>query len=72
MDINDSDNLKECNDEQRHRAHIAVEDLHPVVPRTQGEEECRQEAYHADDCWENDKKNGFSEVEFKRKKLKLI
>lgn len=50
MDINDSDNLKECNDEQRHRAHIAVEDLHPVVPRTQGEEECRQEAYHADDC----------------------
>ena len=43
MHINDSNNLKKCDDEQRHRAHVAVKDLHPVVPRTQGEDETDQE-----------------------------
>lgn len=42
-DINHSYDLKECYDEQRHRAHIAVKDLHPVVPRTKGKDESDQE-----------------------------
>lgn len=49
MDINDSNNLAECNDEERHRAHVAVENLHPVVARSQREEESRQEGYQTDD-----------------------
>lgn len=49
MDINYTNNLKECNDEQRHRAHVAVKDFHPVVPRTQGEDESCQEGHQADD-----------------------
>lgn len=51
IDVNDSNNLEYCNDEQRHRAHIAVKDLHPVVPRTHSEDESRQERYQADDPW---------------------
>lgn len=32
MDVDYCNKLKECNDEQRHRAHIVIEDLNPVVP----------------------------------------
>lgn len=56
MDINDSSNLKERNDEQRYRAHIAVKDLHPVVPRTQGEDESRQKGNQADDAYRSEGK----------------
>ena len=43
MHINDSNDLKKCDDEQRHRAHVAVKDLHPVVSGTHGEDETDQE-----------------------------
>lgn len=49
VDINDSDNLKQRYDEQRHGAHVAVEDLHPVVPRALGEDEGHSEGHHAVD-----------------------
>ena len=51
IDVNDSNNLKECNDEKRYRAHVAVEDLHPVVPWTLSEDESHWKGYQADDRW---------------------
>lgn len=60
IDINDSNNFKQCDDKQRHRAHVAVKDLHPVVPRTQGEDERRQEGHQAEDRCGDDGTNSAS------------
>ena len=56
MDINDSNNLTERNNEQRYRAHVAVKDLHPVVPWTQGEDESRQKGKQAEDPYGSEEK----------------
>lgn len=55
MEIDDSDELEVGDDEQWHRAHVAVEDLQPVVPRAQGEHQAHQEGYqahHGFEIWE--------------------
>ncbi|TNN29803.1 hypothetical protein EYF80_060048 [Liparis tanakae] len=46
--VNDGDDLEEGDDEQRNGAHVGVKDLHPVVPRTQGEDESDEEGCGAD------------------------
>lgn len=56
VDIDDSYDLKQCDDKQRHRAHVAIEDLHPVVPRALGEYEGHQERHQAiDPCQDKPK-----------------
>lgn len=51
VDINDSNDLKQCDDKQRHRAHVAIEDLHPVVSGALGENEGHHKGHHAVDPW---------------------
>lgn len=39
IDVNHTNDLKEGYDEQRHGAHVAVENLQPVVSRAQSKDE---------------------------------
>ena len=43
VEIDDSDQLEEGDNEQWYSAHVVVEELQPVVPRAQGEQQAQQE-----------------------------
>lgn len=51
IEANDSDDLEEGDDEERDGAHVTVEDLQPVVPRSQREDQRHQEAQHTDQTY---------------------
>ena len=53
VEIDDSDQLEEGDDEQWHWAHVAVEDLQPVVPWAQGEHQGHQEGDQANTSFES-------------------
>lgn len=62
IDVTDCNDLKKSNYEQRHWAHIAVKDLHPVVPWTLREDESHKEGHQAQDAWESQKNIFFQSV----------
>lgn len=39
IDVYHTDDLKECDDEQRNGSHVAVENLKPVISRAQSKDE---------------------------------
>lgn len=47
IDVHHTDDLKECYDEQRHGSHVAVENLQPVVSRSQSKDESHSEGNEA-------------------------
>lgn len=61
VDVADGNNLKKSNQEQRHWAHIAVKDLHPVVPWALREDESHWEGHQAQDPWEGEQMKTFSQ-----------
>ena len=53
VEIDDSDQLEEGDDEQWRSADVAAEDLQPVVPRAQGEQQAHQEGDQANTSFES-------------------
>ncbi len=48
VEDDDADDLAEGDDEERDRAHVTVEDLQPVVPRSQREDQRHEEVQQTD------------------------